>query len=165
MRDLINWKDHVVEYPGRFTEEDLGNGMVQHTPAPGEIKQQGTPQNATNFNNMDLAIFEAMLIGNENTRMIMQTSRELQGVKGLTIDVTLKNSQTYPFNNSKATVQLSDLRNTKDYYVIPETLEADGEVGEYEISEKLLNGFKLEFTGSAKNVTVRCHVIGGMYNG
>lgn len=163
MRDLINWQDHVVEYPGRFTEEELGNGIVVLTPAPGEVRKQGTPQNATNFNAMDLAAFEAMLIGNENTRMLMQTIRDLDGMKGLTVDVTLTNSQYYPFNNSKATVAISALRNTSNYYVIPETLEADGEVGDYEVSEKLLNGFKLAFTGSATSVRVRCHVIGGMY--
>lgn len=163
MRDLVNWQDHVVEFPGRFIEEDLGNGKVQLTPDPGTIRQQGTPQNASNFNTMDLAAFEAMLIGNENTRMLMQTIRGLEGVKGVTVDVTLNNSQVYPFNNSKATVTLPSLRNTSDYYVIPETLEANGEVGEYEVSEKLLNGFKLEFSGSATSVKVRCHVIGGMY--
>jgi len=163
MRELVNWQDHVVEHPGRFTVEDLGNGMEQLTPAPGTIRQQGTPQNASNFNTMDLAAYEAMLIGNENTRMLMQTIRDLEGVKGLTVDVTLTNSQVYPFNNSKATVTLPALRNTKDYYVIPETLETNGEVGEYEVSEKLLNGFKLEFSGSATSVKVRCHVIGGMY--
>ena len=162
MRELIGWKDHIVEFPGRYKEEDLGGGLVQHTPSPGVVKEQGTPQNATNFNAMDLAAFEAMLIGNENTRMIMQTRWELAGVKGLTVDATLKSTQDYPFNNSKATVTLPALRNTNEYFIIPETIEADGEVGEYEVSEKLLNGFKLSYSGSAKNVKVRCHVIGGM---
>lgn len=163
MRDLVNWQDHVVEFPGRFDVQDLGDGKEQLTPAPGEIRQQGTPQNATNFNRMDIAAFEAMLIGNENTRMLLQTIRELEGVKGLSIDVTLTNSQAYPFNNSKATVNIPALRNTDSYYVITETLESNGEVGDYEVSEKLLNGFKLAFTGSATTVKVRCHVIGGMY--
>ena len=163
MRNLVNWQDHVVEYPGRFSVQNLGSSLEQLTPSPGTIRQQGTPQNADNFNTMDLAAFEAMLIGNENTRMLMQTMRDLEGTKGLTVDVTLTNSQAYPFNNSKSTVSLPALRNTKDYYVIPETLETNGEVGEYEVSDKLLNGFKLQFTGSATTVKVRCHVIGGMY--
>lgn len=162
MRDLVNWQDHVVEHPGRFLEQNLGGGLVQHTPSPGEVKKQGTPQSSTNFNIMDIAAFEAMLMANEITRMLMQTRWELSGVKGLTVDITLKSTQDYPFNNSKATVALPALRNTNAYYVIPETLEANGEVGEYEVSEKLLNGFKLAYTGSAKTVKVRCHVIGGM---
>lgn len=82
--------------------------------------------------------------------------------KGLAVDITLNNTQEYPFNNSEQTVTLSAPRYTSDYFVIPETIETDGEVGEYEVSEKLLNGFKLAFTGSAKTVKARCHVIGGM---
>lgn len=27
MRDLVNWKDHVVEFPGRYEEKDLGGGL------------------------------------------------------------------------------------------------------------------------------------------
>lgn len=61
MRELVNWKDHVVEYPGRFQEEDVGNGLVQHTASPGRVLQQGTPQNATNFNAMDLAALKRCL--------------------------------------------------------------------------------------------------------
>lgn len=163
MRDLVNWQDHVVEHPGRFEMQDLGGGMILLTPAPGKTKKKGTPQNSTNFNTMDYAAFEAMMMANENTRMLMHTMRDMEGIKGLKIDVVLTNSQEYPFNNSKATVSFPALRNTKDYYVIPELLEADGEVGEYEVSDKLLNGFKLAFTGSAKTVKVRCYVIGGMY--
>ena len=53
MRELVNWKDHVVQYPGRFEEQVLGGGLVQHTPSPGKVEQQGTPQNATNLNTMD----------------------------------------------------------------------------------------------------------------
>ena len=34
MRDLVNWKDHVVEFPGRYEEKDLGGGLVQHTASP-----------------------------------------------------------------------------------------------------------------------------------
>lgn len=40
MRDLVNWKDHVVEFPGRYEEKDLGGGLVQHTASPGKVKQQ-----------------------------------------------------------------------------------------------------------------------------
>lgn len=49
MRELVNWKDHVVEYPGRFQEEDVGNGLVQHTASPGRVLQQGTPAERHEF--------------------------------------------------------------------------------------------------------------------
>lgn len=79
MRDLVNWKDHVVEFPGRYEEKDLGDGLVQHTASPGKVKQQGTPQNATNFNIMDMAALEAMLMSSENARNILHIGRILEG--------------------------------------------------------------------------------------
>ena len=213
MRELVNWKDHVVQYPNRYAESSLGGGMVQLTPEPGTVRTEGTPQNAANFNRMDLAAFEAMLIGNENTRLLLQTMldhaalvsrmdqyeetdtakfealkeqlgleisesvmigmenarvlahamRGIDGVKGLLVDVALTNSQAFPFNNSQKTVQLPALRNTKDYFVIPEVTEATGGfVGDFSVTDKLLNGFKIAYSGSATSVKVRCHVVGGM---
>lgn len=40
MRELVNWKDHVVQYPGRFEEQVLGGGLVQHTPSPGKVEDR-----------------------------------------------------------------------------------------------------------------------------
>ena len=50
------WQDHVVESPRTFTEVSNADGSVTHTPAPGEVLQQGTPQSATNFNNIEDAL-------------------------------------------------------------------------------------------------------------
>ncbi len=52
----INWKDHVVQRPRTYTETTNGDGSKTYTPAPGEVLQQGTPQSATNFNQMEEAI-------------------------------------------------------------------------------------------------------------
>lgn len=53
------WKDHIVKYLRRYRmlpgEED---GTVYLIPSPGEIEQQGTPQNAENFNHMETGIYE-----------------------------------------------------------------------------------------------------------
>ena len=48
-----NWKDHVVERPRTYTEATNSDGSKTFTPAPGEVLQQGTPQSATNFNNLE----------------------------------------------------------------------------------------------------------------
>ena len=96
MRSLISWKDHVVEKPGVFAESDAGNGNVKLDPRFGEVIQQGTPQNATNFNIMDLAAFEAMLMANENARQIRFLMDSMGAVEGLKIPVTLKNTYDYP---------------------------------------------------------------------
>ena len=48
-----NWKDHVVERPRTYTEAANSDGSKTFTPATGEVLQQGTPQSATNFNNLE----------------------------------------------------------------------------------------------------------------
>jgi hypothetical protein len=163
MRDLVNWKDHVVEYPGRFQEEDLGDSLKQLTPSPGEVRQQGTPQNATNFNTMDYAALEAMLMSAEAVRKLRHHEDTLDGITSTIIPVTLVNTLAYPFNNSKATVKLPTERNTKDYTVDIDVVSVTGgAVGDFEISDKLLNGFKIAYTGSATQVVINCFIRGGI---
>lgn len=76
--------------------------------------------------------------------------------------VTLSNSQAFPFNNSQVTVPISVERDNQDYIVDYEVTEAVGNVGDIVISAKLVNGFKIEYTGSASSVTVKYQVLGGM---
>lgn len=162
MRELVNWKDHVVEYPGRFEETDLGDGMIQLRPSPGKVKQQGTPQNGTNFNTMDLAALEAMLMASEGTRALIMLGNTVKSLVGEKVQVTLTNTQPYPHNNSKKTVQLLTRRDNMDYIVDYEIVSVvGGSVGEIEFSDKLLNGFKIAYTGSAKSMVVNCYVKGG----
>lgn len=47
------WQDHVVERPRTYTKVTNGDGSETYTPAPGEVLQQGTPQSALNFNNLE----------------------------------------------------------------------------------------------------------------
>ena len=163
MRELVNWKDQEAEFPNRYQETDLGNGYIQHTAAPGKIRVPGTPQNAHNFNTMDLAAFEAMLMSAENERHIRMMNDKLDGLVGEKIQVTLKNTDKYPFNSSSATVQLGTVRNKNDYTVDTEIVSySGGFVNGISISDKLLNGFKIAFSGSATNVVVNCYVRGGI---
>ena len=77
--------------------------------------------------------------------------------------VTLTNSQTYPFNDSIQTVSISETRDNMNYvidWVV--TASSGGNVGDILISDKLLNGFKIEYTGSATSVTIKYLVVGGM---
>lgn len=162
MRELVNWKDQVCEFPNRF-KHNVDGDKVTLEKDPGTIKQQGTPQNATNFNRMDLAALEAMLMSAEAMRMLLRQSEELKGITGEVIEATLTNSQVYPHNNSTKTLQIVTPRNTKDYTITVEVVNVTGgAAGEFEISDKLLNGFKIKYTGSASSVTVRCYVRGGI---
>lgn len=162
MRNLVNWKDHKVQYPNRFVKRAEGDYTFLEK-APGTIKEQGTPQNAANFNTMDLAAFEAMLMADEAVRIAKRHGDVLEGLTGEIISATLTNTLFYPFNNSSKTLQLSVPRNTKDYTVDVEVLSASGgAIGDFEIKDKLLNGFKIRYTGSATSVSVRCYVRGGI---
>ncbi|MCH4062952.1 MAG: hypothetical protein LKG48_04870 [Lachnospiraceae bacterium] len=99
----------------------------------------------------------------ELLRAILFHDTEVDGLKGEVVKKTLKNTQIYPFNNSLASVQLSGPKVNKDYTV---DIEADnvtgGAVGDIFVRDKLVNGFKIEYTGSAKSVDVTLHIRGGI---
>ena len=75
--------------------------------------------------------------------------------------ITLTNSAGYPFNNSVQTVSMTPVRKNKNYLVEYSITTKNGNVGEVEISDKQLNGFKVAFTGSAKSVTLKLFIKGG----
>ena len=76
--------------------------------------------------------------------------------------VTLANTAAFPFNDSQVTVPLVTERANQNYIVDYEVTAAVGNVGDIIISGKLVNGFKIEHTGSATSVTVKYQVLGGM---
>ena len=163
MRELVNWKDHVVQYPGRFEEQDLGGGLVQHTPSPGKVEQQGILRMRQisilwTWLHLKQCLWHRKMLANFSRSIVI-----LAAITGEKIQVTLTNSQQYPHNNSKKTVQLSNQRNNMDYTVECEVVSVTGgAVGEFEFSDKLLNGFKIAYTGSASQVIVNCYVRGGI---
>lgn len=76
--------------------------------------------------------------------------------------VTLSNSQSYPFNNSTQTIALNTVRNFTDYTVEAEITAHDGNVGDVKIFDRMLNGFKVAYDGSAKSATIKLRIKGGM---
>ena len=50
------WKDHVVQFPNRFTESPNGDGTTEHVASPGSTLQPGTNQDAAHFNNLEEAV-------------------------------------------------------------------------------------------------------------
>ena len=76
--------------------------------------------------------------------------------------VTLTNDQAFPFNSSQVTVPLVTERANQNYIVDYEVTASVGNVGDIIVSAKLVNGFKIEHTGSATSVTVKYQVLGGM---
>lgn len=158
------WQDHVTEFEDRYEETINPDGSVTHVPIEGEIIQQGTPQNAKNFNYME----DGILAANEKAAYLMLTvlhqAQTVSNLNGEVGTVTLSNTEEYPFNNSIKTVALKQPRGNLDYRVVVESMAEDtGAVGEIIITEKQLNGFKLQHTGSAKKVNVKYIVEGGTY--
>jgi hypothetical protein len=139
------WKDHIVD---EATEE---------------ILQQGTPQSATNFNNLEEGAFAGNAGMSVLGQQVLQQKRALSDLEGEIGQIALINSQVYPFNDSVLSVALAKPRDTMNYRVSTEVLSAQGMAGDIKITDKQLNGFKVEFTGSATSVNVKYFVQGGMY--
>lgn len=55
----VYWRDHIVEFPGRFkeVEDSKDPTLIYHEPNEGTIIQKGTPVSATNLNFRDHAIW------------------------------------------------------------------------------------------------------------
>ena len=66
------WQDHVTEFGDRFREQNNPDGTVTHIPVEGEVIQEGTPQNAANFNNIEMGIFAANEIAAELARITLR---------------------------------------------------------------------------------------------
>lgn len=158
------WQDHVTEFDDRFREIQNEDGTITHEPVEGEVIQQGTPQNATHFNNMEEGIFSANELAAEAVRALIHHGQTLAGLVGEKGTTTLTNTDDYPFNNSRKTLALATPRDTLDYTVQVDAVPiGGGAVGEILITDKQLNGFKIEHTGSAKRVDVKYIVEGGTH--
>lgn len=125
----------------------------------GELIQEGTDQSAGNFNNMEDGISDnhtaaAMLLIAAGQIIAEQTVEEFV--------VQLTNTASYPFNNSQKTVSMATTRTNTNYSVEAEVVEHVGEVGQIFITDKLLNGFKVRYDGSATSATVKLIIKGGM---
>lgn len=193
MYKQTEWQDRVTEYEDRYKETENPDGTFTHTPVEGEIIQVGTPQNQTNFNNMEVGIQDAHIAAailhwaeyqhnaEYNTRDEMtdvsnaerilafstyQHIKEAEAeIEGELHTVTLTNSQRQPFNSTidtPKTVALTKNRTNLFYSVETEVTAHNGLVGEIQISDKALNGFKIAYTGSGKSVTLAIRVKGGM---
>ena len=207
------WQDEVKQYDDRYRETQNADGTITHTPVPGEVEQEGTPQNEVTLNNIEEGITAAHEIGleaalyvlhnkaaieailaaaeadreataarfltletgtetgffaslqmyNEALLATMHHETTLKGLTGIAGTVRVTNTLTYPFNNSGVTVAISPARNTTDYSVDAVVLsETGGQAGRVEIYDKLVNGFKVRFTGSASAVEIKYIIRGGV---
>lgn len=170
MFDRELWQDSVRDPARTYKAVQNSDGTVTMTPA-GRLIQQGTNQSAANFNRIETAIQDAQIA----QQIIFQHQLQFESdheerVSGLETEnvvesgtVTLTNSLKYPFNNSDKTINLVQTRKTINYLVEARVTGYSGGLpGEITVSDKALNGFKLGFDGSAKTVTVKYIVKGGI---
>ena len=111
MYGMTPWKDEVVQYPYRYKETQNADGTVEHEPSPGTVMQEGTPQSATNFNHMENGISNATEVAALMALSAVHHQQAIADLQGETKTVTLKNTQSYPFNNSQQSVALATERN------------------------------------------------------
>ncbi len=164
MTDRTFWQNHVTEYAGRYSVVEHEDGTITLIPVEGDIVQQGTPQDETNFNALEERAWEAGQLAAENARVLIHHDLALRKVVGESGVITLNNSQEYPFNDSKQTVALKQRRDNVNYIVkVDIAAVGTGCVGDVVISDKQVNGFKVEYTGSVKQAKL-CYIVEGGMN-
>jgi len=164
------WQDSVRDPERTYNMTTNPDGTVSLTPA-GEVIQQGTNQSAANFNAMENGIQDTNIaLGIIFQHMLQSEPQHNERITELEKDntveagtVTLKNTSKYPFNNSVQTVALATTRNTTNYLVecVIESYSG-GLPGNITVSGKAVNGFKVDFDGSAESVTINYIVKGGI---
>ena len=156
------WKDHVTQYSNRYKEVQNTDGTITHEAVEGEVIQEGTPQNAKNFNDLEQRLFAAGEVAGIAMLGLKMAEGRIAGLKGEIVNAILTNSKEYPFNNSRQTLALATPKGNLDYTIFIEAnSEGAGGIGEIKITDKQLNGFKVEYTGTAPKVNIKCYVQGG----
>ena len=161
--DIANWAK--ADNKPTYTASEVGAAAESHTHAQSQITDLVVSEA-----DFDLASRIILIKVRDNAdRITVNTESIAAAVAEYHAEfaveektVSLSNSASYPFNNSKTTVALSPARVTQNYTVETEVTNADGNVGEVEITDKQLNGFKVAFTGSAKSVTLKIKIRGGI---
>jgi hypothetical protein len=121
--------------------------------------QEGTPQNAENFNNIEQGVF----ISNALNAVMAQFNRLLLDRINENEVVTITDTITGPNTDKSVVIPSNKLRNRATYNVTPVIVSTTGgTAGDIIVSAKQANGFKVKYTGTATSITVALYVQGGM---
>ena len=158
MFNILKWIDHVVDPPNRFKHTRVDDQTFDVERA-GQVMQEGTDQSAANFNRMELGILDAQIFGSllfsQVHRMDVSATPEVH-------TLSMKNTASYPFNNSEQTVDLKITRSSMDYDVQAEVEGNNGKIVGVRVYDKKVNGFKVKYDGSAPSATVKLRITGGI---
>lgn len=161
--NATKWLDHVTQYPMRRKITQNSDGTSDIVRAEGDVIQQGTPRNAKNYNNMEGGILANQIHILVLQQEMLQQQRALKENHGEFGEVEITNTNKYPFSSPAVTIPIKEKRANVDYTVQVEVMETDGNIEVVEILDKQLNGFKIAFKGSAKNVKLKYKITGGRY--
>ena len=121
--------------------------------------QEGTPQNAENFNNIEQGVF----ISNALNAVMAQFNRLLLDRINENEVVTITDTITGANTDKSIVIPSNKLRNRTTYNVTPVIVSTTGgTAGDIIVSAKQANGFKVKYTGTATSITVALYVQGGM---
>ena len=129
----------------------------------GQVIQRGTLLDQDHFNNVEVGITDSYLAQQiSRFKQIQEDYDTLSEVKSVSLAM---NALPWPFNNKENTVALSQLREHTDYSVEVEVVSySGGRLGNIQVKDRALNGFKLLHDGSATTVNVIVRITGGMIN-
>ena len=169
--------DYLPAYNGTYPSTIVFNYQIEIGNASSVTIQAGTgayaPADDFNALSNDVDAVEISAAANElairqTIASLLQDERQIAKLVTAassteTGTVTLTNTKDYPFNDSKTTIAITNTRQNL-FYDVEATVTAysGGLPGDIVISDKQLNGFKIEFDGSAKSVTVAYKIKEGM---
>lgn len=117
------WRDHVTEFNDRFREQNNADGTITHVPIEGEIIQEGTPQNAANFNNIEMGIFAANEIAAELTRVALLSGISTGGASGISKSVEMSSNPTPAVGVKTHYYVIADVPGYAPHGFVPEGVE------------------------------------------
>ena len=121
--------------------------------------QEGTPQSAENFNNLEQGTF----VGNALGAVMAQFNRLLQDRANENEVVAVTRTITGTNTDLSVAIPAGKTRNRTSYNVTPVIVSTSGgAAGDLIVSAKQANGFKVKYTGAASSVNVALYVQGGM---
>lgn len=121
--------------------------------------QEGTPQSAENFNNLEQGTF----VGNALGAVMAQFNRLLQDRANENEVVAVTGTITGTNTDLSVAIPAGKTRNRTSYNVTPVIVSTSGgAAGDLIVSAKQANGFKVKYTGVASSVNVALYVQGGM---
>ena len=111
------WKDRIVEYPNRYTDQ---NGVFYTlTPAPGNITDEGVRITAEALNNIENGIFEVERVSQIERCVVNLSTENFQPVDGQTITITnltTSTTQTHTLLVGE-TSHMFEIETGSDYYI------------------------------------------------